>query len=704
MLKYLIHNQVRTGIVCMLMLLSRLALAQSTQPLEILQYHGMDAKTPLEGVAVSAVGASSSMSDAQGMLTLTFRSLKAGDQIQFRRIDMAGYEVMNTEAIEAARIARQSASDPTASMLHIVMAQRQLLRQLRDGYRSVAVKRYEKQLKEAEEEAERLREAGKLAETEYNERMDQLEEEYETKLSQLETYIEKFARIDLSDLDADEQQIIQLVQQGAFDEALARYDQQDLANRLRQSRDDQAKLIEASQQIAAAEQRKAQENLRLRQSIDRQVTLLRMAGGEENLQKVYRILHETFLADTTYTEARRDYAISLYDQGRQEEADLLLKAGIASDATDYDRGFMMLDLMDTYWQRLDYATGLHYAQQADSILLPLKETHYTVLTRALPAFSSIYLRSYMQNDDFAACQKVIDRARQQWSPDTLSYNSLLSYTELTRDIAEYYSRTGDMAQSAAYLDDALRLGELSYEKFPVYNSLYDAYAEASSSYAMAGEQVKASEAARRSMELIGERLAKASTKKFFPIFAYDLYVMADALGMIENYALCDSLLTLEQRHQLFATLDQNYPDVYNVYQGCFMLTCVGAKLQANDLDAAERLYTEGVHRLENAGEEGEALLPQLSPGTLARLRQAQGRYDEAEQLYQTAIDYFASSYHESGDAWDADNQCRYLIQLADMQGSQGKRKTCLKTLKQAERIAPFESNRQKIAAIRQKYK
>lgn len=701
MIKSLINSYVKIGIVLVLMFSVLHSFGQSSQPFEILLYHGQDAKTPFEGVSVSAVDASTVMSDAQGQLTLTFRTRKFGDQIQFRRIDCSGYEVMNTEAIEAARISRPSADDPDASKLRIVMAPQQLLRQLRDGYRSVAVQRYEKQLKASEAEIQRLREAGKLAEEEYNERMNQLEEDYEAQLSKLETYIEKFARIDLSDLDADERQIIALVQQGEFEEALALYDKQDLANRLRQSRADQQKLAEASQQIAAAERQKALENQRLRQSIDRQVILLRMAGGEENLQKAYQIIHETFLADTTDVTARRTYAMSLFDQGQPERADLVLQIGIEAAANNYDRGFMVLDLMDDAWRRQDYAAGLTYAQRADSLLTPLQESDYTVLTRGLPAFCSVYLNYYLQ-EDLDRCRQIVDRMQQQWSPDTLSYNSLLSYIEVSSGIGEYYSQMGNMTQSKAVMSEALRLGEILYRKFPVYSTLYNACAEASSVFALAGDYVEACQAVRRSMALMSERLEKTKVKTLYPIFAYDLYTMSDALSVMEDYQLCDSLMALEHQYQIFASLDSSYPMQYNAYKGCFLLTCVGVKLQNHDVAAAEQLFADGVSSLEQA-EEGEHLLPQLRPGTLARIRQAQGRYEEAEQLYQAAIDYFAHSYRESGDVLDADSQCRYLLMLADMQGEQGKHRAFRKTIRQAERIAPFESNRQKVAAIKQKY-
>lgn len=677
--------------------------AQSSQPVKTLLYHGKEAKTPLEGVSVTAAGASTTMSDAQGQLTLNFRTLKTGDQIQFRRIDMAGHEVMNTEALEAARIARLTEKDPAASTLQIVMAPRQLLRKLRDGYRSVAAQRYEKQLKASEAEVQRLREANKLAEEEYNERMNQLEEEYEEKLSKLETYIEKFARIDLSDLDADEQKIIDLVQNGEFEEALDLYDKQDLANRLRQSRADQAKLTEASQQIAAAERQKALENQRLRQSIDRQVTLLRMAGGEENLQKVYHIVHETFLADTTNVEARREYASTLKEQGQQDLAKAVLNNGIKIATNNYDRGFMTLDLMDYSWIEMDYETATDYARQADSLLMPLKDSNFKVLTRGLPAVCILYLRNNLQKEDFNECKNVVARVEANWHPDTLSYNSSYTYLDLAASLSEYYSRTGNMQKSIDYMNEALKLGEISYQKFPAKNNLFDSYAEASSIYAMVGEKEEACHAVRRSLALIAEKLDKAQIRSLLASFSYDLYTMADALNMIEAYDLFDSLMVMEKNYQIMASLDKYYPGMYNTYLGCYSLSCVTPLLQSGNIDEAEKLYAEGVSKL-SASEDGEELLPQLQPAALAQLRQAQGQYDEANKLYQNAIGIFETRYKETNDEWDADSLCRSLLMLANMQGAQGDKKALKKTLQQAERVAPFEIDKQKIARLKEKFK
>lgn len=267
-----------------------LAEAQSVQQGQVLLYHGREAKTPLAGVSVSASNAGSVISDAEGLFTLQFRTLKVGDPIQFRRIDLNGYEVMNTEALEVARIAAQSDNGGTSdNRLTIVLCSSEELANLRDGYHTQAAERYKQQLDKAQQEVEQLKQEGKIREEEYNQRMDALEEQFNEKLQTLDTYVDKFARIDLSELDAFEQEIIALVQEGRFDEAIARYDDQHLTERLQQGVAEQRQLNNDLQLLDAAIEAKETEASRLEQNIDKQIELLRKVGGEENEKKIEQL-------------------------------------------------------------------------------------------------------------------------------------------------------------------------------------------------------------------------------------------------------------------------------------------------------------------------------------------------------------------------------------------------------------------------------
>ena len=271
----------------MLLAATTLVRAQAVQQGQALLYHGRDAKTPLAGVSVTAANAASVMSDEGGKFTLRFRTLKVGDQIQFRRIEMNGYEVMNTEALEVARIAGNSNGDAASDeVLKIVLCSTEELAALRDGYHTKAAERYQQQLDKAQQEVEKLKQDGKIREEEYNQLMDALEERYNQQLETLDTYVDKFARIDLSELDAFEQEIIALVQEGRFDEAIARYDDQHLTERLQQGVAEQRQLSHDVKTLDTAIEAKTDEAERLEQSIDKQIELLRKVGGEENLKKI----------------------------------------------------------------------------------------------------------------------------------------------------------------------------------------------------------------------------------------------------------------------------------------------------------------------------------------------------------------------------------------------------------------------------------
>lgn len=253
------------------------ATAQSVQQCIVMQYNGQQDKTPLGGVSVTAAGAGSVMSGDDGRFSLNFRTLRAGDQIRFRRIDLAGYEVMNTEALDAMRVGEGT--------LTIILCQSEELNRLRDGYHSAAAQRYQKQLQEAQQQVEALKQEGKLRDEEFARRMDELEETFEQQMQTLDTYVDKFARIDLSELDAYEQKIIALVQEGKFDEAIALYDDQHLTERLQQGVREQRQLQNDQSVISKALDAKQQEAERLEHNLDEQISLLRKVGGEENIRK-----------------------------------------------------------------------------------------------------------------------------------------------------------------------------------------------------------------------------------------------------------------------------------------------------------------------------------------------------------------------------------------------------------------------------------
>ena len=67
------------------------AWSQTTQYGLVEEYQGKQPKTALPHVIVAASNAGVTQSGADGRFELHFRTLHAGDAIQFRRVELSGY-------------------------------------------------------------------------------------------------------------------------------------------------------------------------------------------------------------------------------------------------------------------------------------------------------------------------------------------------------------------------------------------------------------------------------------------------------------------------------------------------------------------------------------------------------------------------------------------------------------------------------------
>ena len=201
--------------------------AQSVQSVQILEYNGTDEKTPVAGVSLTVGNAAAAMSDEKGLLTLNFRTLKAGDPVKIRRIEKTGYEVFNLEAVEQWVIAPKE-------VFQLVICKTDRIKALCDLYNQAANENYSKQLQQEKDRLEADRKAGRLKEEEYKAELQKTEELYAQQLENLDLYVERFAHIDLSQLTEQEQEIIALVQKGLMDEAILKYEQMDLLGKYQQ--------------------------------------------------------------------------------------------------------------------------------------------------------------------------------------------------------------------------------------------------------------------------------------------------------------------------------------------------------------------------------------------------------------------------------------------------------------------------------------
>lgn len=275
--------------------------AQSTQLVQIREYRQKQQKTPLEGVSLTVQNAGSAMSDAQGNLTLQFRSLKAGDQVQVRRVDLSGYEIFNKDAVDQWTISPQQT-------FSLVLCKSERFKALRDQYMRVSSASYERQYKQDQARLETLKKENKLKEAEYQEQLLQLEDNYYEQLDNLENYVDRFARIDLSEIGEQEQRIVELVQEGNIDEAVRLYESGDYLGKYQSQVKDIQEIDRAQARLAQIEAEKLEARDNLFAAINRQVQVYQLAGGRENWEKIHVLLKGVADADTTNVTAVLAYA------------------------------------------------------------------------------------------------------------------------------------------------------------------------------------------------------------------------------------------------------------------------------------------------------------------------------------------------------------------------------------------------------------
>lgn len=310
-------------LVCLLSALSATSFGQSVQPGFVKEYNERMQKTPLSDVEIVISNASSTASGVRGDFMLQFRTLKPGDKVNVRRIEKLGYEIFNKEALEQWFISRDN------SPFTIVMCKSDRFKRIRDTYSRVSSESYEKQLKKEEARLEAERKAGKLKEAEYEAALKKLNDEYDQQLDNLDNYVDRFARIDLSELSAVEAEIIELVQNGKIEAAIQRYDDQHLEEKYKEQVAVAQKAQAGIDALTTVRNQSQMSRDSLFASILRKNEMLKLAGGRENFEKIGKSLKETALADTTYLDAVWVYGLFCLDNNIYEDAEVFLKKCLA---------------------------------------------------------------------------------------------------------------------------------------------------------------------------------------------------------------------------------------------------------------------------------------------------------------------------------------------------------------------------------------
>lgn len=251
--------------------MSQMLVAQVEQYGIVKEYRGAEEKVPLSGVEVNVMNAASTASGPDGQFVLQFRTLHPGDLVKVRRIEKAGYEIFNKEALEQWIISGRKDIPFT-----IVMCRVAQFKQMRDNYERVSSANYEAQYKKEQSRLAQKRDQGQISQAQYETAERKAKATLEKSKAQVSVVAEKFSRIDLSEVSKSEREVITMVQQGKIEEA-----------------------------IITAEERGNMIHL---------ADLYQLAGGVENMEKADSLLRRAALSDTTQLEPMEKFARFAYSQ------------------------------------------------------------------------------------------------------------------------------------------------------------------------------------------------------------------------------------------------------------------------------------------------------------------------------------------------------------------------------------------------------
>lgn len=260
--------------------LAVIGFAQSKQDGFVKEYNDKAKKKPLSGVQLLISNANSEVSGINGDFHLIFRTLKPGDPVRVQQIIKAGYEIFNKEQLDVWRISNNG--EPFT----IVLCKSSKFKELKDQYNTIAYKSYSAQQDKAMKELDDLYKKGILQKAQYEKQMKDLCEYYDKKLDNLDTYIDRFARIDLSEVTRDEKRIVDLVTQGKIQEAINAYNALRLDEKLIKNYQKYQKTEEAIAKLNKAKQEQYANEEALLSSLKNKYDLMMMQGSRAAIDSI----------------------------------------------------------------------------------------------------------------------------------------------------------------------------------------------------------------------------------------------------------------------------------------------------------------------------------------------------------------------------------------------------------------------------------
>lgn len=256
------------------------ASSQTKQDGFVKEYMDKSKKKPLVGVQVLVSNANRDVSREEGDFHLLFRTLKAGDPVHVQNIIKSGYEIFNKDQLEVWRISHKN--EPFT----IVMCKSSVLKALKDEYNAIAYKSYEEQREKELKLWEDQLKQGKIKEAEYEKQIAALCDYYDQKLDNLDTYIDRFARIDMSEVTREERRIVELVRKGMIQEGIDEYNALKLDEELIKNYQEYQKAEAAIKSLTKVSQKKHAYEEDLLASLNNKFNLMMMQGSRQAIDNI----------------------------------------------------------------------------------------------------------------------------------------------------------------------------------------------------------------------------------------------------------------------------------------------------------------------------------------------------------------------------------------------------------------------------------
>ena len=602
------------------------SMSQTSQPGVVMEYRGAKKKKPLGGVSIKVKYASSTKSDNNGTFNLLFNRLKPGDRVECsnkdRDIAKSGYEIFNRDALEQWYISKDGVP------FTIVMARSKDMKVLRDQYSRASSTSYRRQQDKELQELNALRQQGIIKEIEYKRREKEIKDYYNEKLDNIDNYIDKFVQIDLSELSQEEAAIIELVQQGNFDEAIRLYDVLDYAGKISQLSNNIIKQRDAEDQIKSKRMQTETQRDSLWEGLLCQINVLEMRGGKKSYEQIDSLINTAVTSDSTWFAALLYYAQFMSEQKQYDSAINFYEKCLSLTSDSWQQGqiYRAIGLLElelghfnesenalclahdyiqalvqqkkiyyNYYGQIHYDLAKMYAtmrryDKAEQHFLEAQKQYRALrndgddYTREMLSLQNDFGRMYLDMRDFRTALEMITATYSDaveslnTSPkDSKDYKRLVTEKELVASIGSNYGLANksymnyDKAESL-YLESLSIYKELYNRNPKAYrNNLADIASALSSLYAKTMDTQKAQEYSKIA-EMHYDTLLLVSADAVIPSIARMQKSQLDFY--FEKRYFSEIRPIVEKSYELISALYKDYPNVYRS-EMCDILSIMG---------------------------------------------------------------------------------------------------------------------------------